>query len=135
MVAETRVGSSLCFATTFSLASRSTPLKMTFAASLENRCPKCGHAIPDSAMFGLCPACVVSIAVDEAVALASGLRVGDYELKEEIGRGSTGVVWRAKHVKLHRHVALKMLRTGTFSTKEAKKHLEREVPVVLFPKP
>jgi TolB-like protein/tRNA A-37 threonylcarbamoyl transferase component Bud32 len=48
--------------------------------------------------------------------------LGDYELLEEIGRGGQGVVYRARHKSLNRTVALKVVRTGQWTTAA---HLKR----------
>src|ERR1041385_163890 len=52
---------------------------------------------------------------------------GDYELLAEIARGGMGVVYRARHLKLERIVAVKMILTGQFASKEIIQRFRGEV--------
>ena len=48
--------------------------------------------------------------------------LGDYELVQEIGRGSQGNVYRARQKSLNRTVALKVIRSSRWATQA---HLKR----------
>src|SRR5205823_5429195 len=58
------------------------------------------------------------------------LRLGDFRLVREVGRGGMGVVYEAVQVSLKRKVALKVLRFGPASDPEAMQRFQREAETV-----
>ena len=53
-------------------------------------------------------------------------RVAEYELLKEVGRGGRGVVFKARHVRLNRIVALKMIRGATLANSDEHQRFEKE---------
>ncbi|MGA2033283.1 MAG: protein kinase [Thermoguttaceae bacterium] len=56
-----------------------------------------------------------------------GLVVGNYVVQDTIGKGGMGAVYKARHRKMDRLVAIKMLPSSAMKSPEAVKRFEREV--------
>src|SRR5262245_58820706 len=57
---------------------------------------------------------------------AGRLRLGDFEVVREIGRGGMGIVYEARQLSLNRPVALKVLGAGLGLTRHAVQRFHRE---------
>ena len=64
------------------------------------------------------------------MALASGIRLGPYEIMSPIGAGGMGEVYRARDTRLERIVAIKVLPEHLSTNAESKQRLEREARAI-----
>jgi len=92
------------------------------AAGAETSCPRCGLSVPAHAL-GACPRCLLGD-WDEAEPLPENPQ--GLTLLEEIGRGGMGRVFRARHDKLDRTVAVKLLPAELAAEPAFRARFERE---------
>jgi eukaryotic-like serine/threonine-protein kinase len=62
--------------------------------------------------------------------LASGIRLGPYEIQAQLGAGGMGEVYRARDTRLDRIVAIKVLASHLSSSPELKQRMEREARAI-----
>ena len=88
-----------------------------------NACHECGAPLPENAPEGLCPKCLMRVAMGESHAGATlndsgridgpGTAIGRYKLLELIGEGGMGLVYLAEQKEpVRRKVALKIIKPG-----------------------
>ncbi len=94
--------------------------------SVEPQCATCGASLPADAPRGLCPRCLVAVALEPALMAAGkppirigasldqvGERIDRYKILQKLGEGGCGVVYMAEQTEpVRRRVALKIIKLG-----------------------
>src|ERR1700690_3334489 len=64
------------------------------------------------------------------MSIASGTKLGPYEIQSELGAGGMGEVYRGRDTRLDRQVAIKVLAAHLSSSPELKQRMEREARAI-----
>src|SRR5712671_4767476 len=64
------------------------------------------------------------------MSLATGTKLGPYEIESPLGAGGMGEVYRARDTRLDREVAIKVLPSALASDASLKQRLEREAKAI-----
>src|SRR5438309_1532045 len=64
------------------------------------------------------------------MAIASGTKLGPYEIQSRLGAGGMGEVYRARDTRLERSVAIKVLSANLTSDPNLRQRLEREAKAI-----
>jgi serine/threonine protein kinase/Tfp pilus assembly protein PilF len=103
-------------------------------SKVQRICAKCGTTVFADSPRGFCSVCLFKTGLGSLEEDRDGtqepsrmqMEFGDYELREEIGRGSQGVVYRGRQKSLNRTVAIKIIALGHWASKAHVKRFRRE---------
>ena len=92
----------------------------------QRSCPSCGALYP--ADYAVCPRDATPLARDDAPAdPLIGTILGDtYEMQRRLGEGGMGRVYEARHVRLGRHYAIKVMHQMFAADRDALARFRRE---------
>lgn len=91
-------------------------------------CPDCGNAIPEHSAVEECAYCLIGLTLERPS--PEGIVFGSYKLLDRIGQGGEGIVYKARHDRLRRIVALKVMQTQHLASESEKRRFEREAEAI-----